>query len=303
MTEPTGTNHCRKGMLAVDVDGTLITDHGHITGKVYRALEIAANADWEVVIASGRTWYAARRVCSELPFVGYALTSNGACIRDLRTGMLIHMETLPPSTAARVIESIRAQGAIPAVYNTDPDNQRVCYDTLDGACELFTWYVTTDKRCEMAPDVMDLTDDVLQIGTIAVRDTIAAIRDDLADDPVRVMTMPFENERFGGKNHDYWFLQAVGPGALKVNAIKRVYGMLELPPGRLVAVGDNYNDADMIERADVGVAMGNAPDEIKALARVVVGTNNDSGLSEVVERVLFSGEFFPELDCQRGGGE
>ncbi len=290
-------------MLAVDVDGTLITDHGHITDKVFRALEIAAAAGWEVVIASGRTWHGARRFCRELPFVGYALTSNGACIRDLGTDESIHMETLSPPAAARVIEATRARGGIPAVYDADLDNQRVYYDTLDGACELFTWFVTNDKRCEMVSDVMAMTGDVLQIGTIAERDTVTAIRDDLAGDQVRVMTLPFENERIGGKNHDFWFLQAVGPGALKVNAIERLYGMLELPPGRLVAVGDNYNDADMIERADVGVAMGNAPDDIKALARVVVGTNNESGLSEVVERVLFSGEFFPELDCQGGGGE
>jgi Cof subfamily protein (haloacid dehalogenase superfamily) len=303
MTDQTGKNTCRNGMLAVDVDGTLITDHGHITDKVYRALETAAAADWEVVIASGRTWYAARRVCSELPFVSYALTSNGACIRELGTGEVIHMESLLPKTATRIIESMRAKGAIPAVYNTDLDNQRVYYDTLEDACELFTWYVTTDKRYEVATDVLDLTDDVLQIGTIARKDIITAISDDLADDDVRVMTMPFENERFGGKNHDYWFLQAVGPGALKVNAINRLYGMLDIPSGRLVTVGDNYNDADMITHADVGVAMGNAPDEIKALARVVVSTNNHSGLSEVVEQVLFSGKYFPEPDCQRGGGK
>ena len=52
----------------------------------------------------------------------------------------------------------------------------------------------------------------------------------------------------------------------------------------------------MIAHADIGVAMGNSPDEIKKLAQVVVGSNNDSGLCEVVETVLLSGKYFPEPD-------
>ena len=69
--------------------------------------------------------------------------------------------------------------------------------------------------------------------------------------------------------------------------------LLDIPGGRYVAVGDNYNDCDMIEDADIGVAMGNAPDDVKELANVVVGSNNHSGLAQVVEEVLISGKYFP----------
>ncbi len=289
-------NNPPRGMLAVDVDGTLITDHGHVTEKVHRALEIAVASGWEVVIASGRTLHAARVVYAELPFLRYALTSNGAVTSDLREDRILHIEILPPDMAAKVIQAVRGRGAIPAIYNADVYDQRVFYDTLEDACDLFAGYITGDSRCTKVDDVLDMTDNVLQIGTIAARETIHAIRDDLADTPVRVMILPFETPRYGGKNLDWWFLQAVGPEALKVNAIHRLYRTLGIPAGRLVTVGDNYNDADMIAGADVGVAMGNAPDEIKRLARLVVGSNNDSGLSEVVERVLFSGEFFTEAD-------
>ena len=68
------------GLLAVDVDGTLITDHGSITGKVYDALEKAVSLNWEVVIASGRTFFAAKPIIEKLPFLRYAVMSNGACI-------------------------------------------------------------------------------------------------------------------------------------------------------------------------------------------------------------------------------
>ena len=281
------------GLFAVDVDGTLVTDHGRITDKVYRALEKAVSAKWEVVIASGRTFYKVLKVLDELPFLRYAVLSNGACIVDTINRRVLHMEKLPLETAEKIIHTMRAHGAIPALYTTNIEDQRIYYDTLDGACDFFTWYVTKDPRCVFVDDVLRYTEDALQIGTIAEKEKIWELRDVLGDLEARVQALPFENASFGGKNKDFWFLQIVEAKATKHKALKRVYDWLEIPAGRLVAVGDNYNDADMIAHSDIGVAMGNAPDEIKKLARVIVGSNNDSGLSQVVEEVLLSGKYFP----------
>ena len=56
----------------------------------------------------------------------------------------------------------------------------------------------------------------------------------------------------------------------------------------MIAFGDNFNDLDMLEHAGLGVAMGNAPDEIKQAANVVTATNNEDGLALILE------EKFPE---------
>jgi len=289
-------------MLAVDVDGTLITDHGAITDSVFSALEKAADAGWELVIASGRTFYAARRIAESLPYLRHAVLSNGACIMDIREQRVIHMETLAENAVRRSVDVMRGRGVVPTLYNTDQLNQRVYYDTVEGACEYFKWYVGNDPRCVMVDNVYDYTGDVLQIGSIAERDVIFSIRDELDGRDIHVVAMPFESPIFGGKNRDYWFVQIVSTGATKHNALGRLYDILNIPSGRLVAVGDNYNDADMIEHANFGVAMGNSPDEIKRLAKLVVGSNNHSGLSEVVGEVILSGKYFPDTDGQRGGG-
>jgi len=207
------------------------------------------------------------------------------------------MEKLRPDIAERVVRIMRDEGAIPTLYDTNIKEQRVYYDTLEGACGFFEWYVTGDKRCRMVGDVLDHTGDVLQIGTIAPHGIIFAVRDILREGTdACVMALPFESSVFGGKNRDFWFLQVVAKDATKHAALGRLAVSLGIPGGRIVAVGDNYNDLEMIERADVGVAMGNAPGVVKDAARLVVGSNNSSGLSEVVDRVLLSGEFFPEPD-------
>ena len=285
-----------QGLLAVDVDGTLITDHGHITDRVRDALGRASATGWEIVIASGRTFPAAMMVVDEFPFVRYAVVSNGACIIDVQARQTIHCTALGVKNVRRAVEVMREAGAPPALYTTSFAYQKVLYDRFDETCEFFRWYVTNDPRCIRVGNVLAHADDVLQIGSVAKRETIFRIRDRLTADDVVVMTMPFESPRLGGKNHNFWFAQIVARGATKFAALVSLAGLIGVPAGRIVAVGDNYNDIEMISRADVGVAMGNAPDEVKAVARVVVGTNNDSGLSEVVDQILLSAEYFPQPD-------
>jgi Cof subfamily protein (haloacid dehalogenase superfamily) len=279
------------GLLAVDVDGTLITDHGLITDRVRAALERIAAEGWEIVIATGRTFHAARRIIESLPFIRYALLGNGSCIVDVRTRDVLLHETIPPEDAAGVIGIVRSEGAVPVIYSSDIFDQRIYYDTVEGACEYFVWYVNHDPRSTLVDDILLHAHEAQQIGAIAPREAIFRIRDRLLEGPTTPVTLPFESPHFGGKDYEYWFLQVVSAGATKNAAIRMISGRLGIPAGRIVAVGDNLNDADMIAGADVGVAMGNAPDEIKRLAKVVVGTNNDSGLADVVEDIL-SGKYF-----------
>ena len=280
------------GLLAVDVDGTLITDHGSITGKVYDALEKAVSLNWEVVVASGRTFFAAKPIIEKLPFLRYAVMSNGACIMDVHDSDVIHIERLSSTVVKNIIRIVRECGAIPALYDSNIENQRIYYDTLEGACEHFEWYIKEDPRCIRVENVENHTGDVMQIGMVAARDIIFSVKDALEEIDATVMTLPFESSHLGGKSRDYWFIQVVGKKARKNLALRRMAELLEIPEGRLVAVGDNYNDCDMIEDADIGVAMGNAPEEVKRLARVVVGSNNHSGLAQVVDEVILSGKYF-----------
>ncbi len=187
------------GLLAVDIDGTLITDNGEITGRVYRALERTVENGWEVVIATGRTLYAARRILEGLPFVRYALCSNGAAVIDVLGGDILHLRTIPPESVRKAVPLFRGRGAVPVIYNTDIQSQKMYYDTVEGACEFFTWYVGNDPRSTRVDDIMDYAGEVQQIGSIAPRDDIFGLRDDLAAVSVVPMTLPFESPHFGAR--------------------------------------------------------------------------------------------------------
>ncbi len=79
------------------------------------------------------------------------------------------------------------------------------------------------------------------------------------------------------------YLEAMHPDASKSNAIRFIMKMYGLQQHEVMAIGDNYNDKGMIEFAGLGVAMGNAPDEIKEVADFVTDTNNHDGVAKALE--------------------
>ena len=80
------------------------------------------------------------------------------------------------------------------------------------------------------------------------------------------------------------YLEVMDLKGSKSNAVKFVSDRLGLDKSEIIAMGDNYNDIEMIKYAGMGVAMGNAPDEIKAIADYVTDTNNNDGVQKALEK-------------------
>lgn len=80
------------------------------------------------------------------------------------------------------------------------------------------------------------------------------------------------------------YLEVMDTRGSKANAVRFVSEKLGLAPAEIVAMGDNYNDVEMIQLAGMGVAMGNAPEDIKAKAGYVTDTNNNDGVRKALEK-------------------
>ncbi|MBN9380170.1 MAG: HAD family phosphatase [Chitinophagaceae bacterium] len=80
------------------------------------------------------------------------------------------------------------------------------------------------------------------------------------------------------------YLEVMDPRGSKSGAVNWLIQRMNIDRKEVIAMGDNYNDREMIEFAGMGVAMGNAPDEIKAVADYVTDTNNNDGVRKALER-------------------
>ena len=82
------------------------------------------------------------------------------------------------------------------------------------------------------------------------------------------------------------YLEVMHKEASKTNAIKLLMAKYGIQQNEIIAIGDNYNDKSMIEFAGVGIAMGNAPGEIKKVADHVTETNNNEGVAKALKKLF-----------------
>ncbi len=82
------------------------------------------------------------------------------------------------------------------------------------------------------------------------------------------------------------YVEVMNHAASKTNAMQIIMKMYGLDKSEVVAIGDNYNDKGMIEFAGLGVAMGNAPEEIKASAQMITDTNNNDGVAKALKKIF-----------------
>src|SRR5437763_6240943 len=90
-----------------------------------------------------------------------------------------------------------------------------------------------------------------------------------------------------------WFVEVVNPQVSKSRALAMVADRLGVARAEVAAIGDNLNDQDMVSWAGLGVAMGNAPEALKASARYVTGRIGEAGVTQVIEQFVIGRNELP----------
>ena len=99
------------------------------------------------------------------------------------------------------------------------------------------------------------------------------------------MYAPFTQTLSGMFTAD-WYFEYTAPGIDKARALEGALPKLGIDASEVVSFGDGQNDKSMIEWAGTGVAMGNAVDEVKAVAQMVTANNNEDGIAVALDKLL-----------------
>ncbi|MEO7069951.1 MAG: HAD family hydrolase [Nostocoides sp.] len=259
-------------LVALDVDGTTIHHDGFLSEPVRHAVQDVAAAGHHVVIATGRSLVATLPILDSLSLMtGYAVCSNGAVTLGLdptceRGFEVIEAVTFDPAPALSLLRDAWP-GAVIAVEELGV-GFKVNAPFPDG---------------ELMGDQRVVTWDEL-VADPATRVTFRA-PDGTSEDFLELV------ERIGlhGVNYAIGFsawLDINPEGVSKGSALELVRRRLHVEPGHTVAVGDQRNDTEMLRWAARGVAMGNAPDEVKAIADEVTASIEQDGLVPVLRSLL-----------------
>ncbi len=271
-------------LIAVDIDGTLLNHEFKIADADLAALRRAHQLGIEVILVTGRRHTFALPIAQWLGFDLWLISSNGAVTRSL-SGETFHRDFLPAATALRLCAAMREfRGHMVLTFDTNSKGAIVLerMDELGGSIQ--RWL---EKNMEYI-------------------DFVIPIENSIASDPVQAMfcgrieRMHQALARLNacGLEQDITVLRTEYPlrdlsivdilnqGCSKGHALQRWAKYRRIPREQVMAIGDNYNDIEMLAFAGYPVIMGNASDELRDRGWAVTLPNDQCGVAAAVDQVL-----------------
>ena len=271
-------------LVALDLDGTLLDPYGKLTPGVRGAVERLSRGELRVVLCTGRRFRTALPHAQALGLTGAIVVNNGAIVKDLATSETLQHAYLPDSEFDEVVAHVRSHGP-PLVYlDTYRDGVDILTEHRDRAHPFQREYVDDQGA------VVTIVDDVAQ----TARDRVIMVST-MADAPSLEELRRRAHTRFGAriqthslinKNYQGQILEFLSPAAGKWQALERLASSWGIAPGEMAAVGDDTNDAELLRRVGLGIAMGNALPEVRSAARAVVRGNAEGGAVEAIDQIL-----------------
>jgi len=279
-------------LVAIDMDGTLLPTFAQaLTARVARALKSAQEAGITVVIATGRRaayttpLLAGHGLQADTPLI----TSNGAVVRTLG-GERIDRCSMEARVARGLCGLLRPFGAMVFTFDR-PGRGELVLEDLEVAQGRVAIWVEANRN---AIEVVKPLEDALMDGDDPIQGMAAGTLSQMraAEEAVRASEWAGDCEcvRTEYPARDLSILDLLPQGVTKGAALKKLAAHLGVESKEVMAIGDNWNDVEMLEWAGQGVIMGNAAAELRAMAKMrgwkQAPPNDEDGVAVVLEAVI-----------------
>lgn len=268
-------------LLAVDIDGTLLDSYYQIPARNLQALVAAHESGIEVVLVTGRRFTFALPVAEQIPFDHVLICSNGAVIKS-RSGQSFCRHLLPRETAAQAIAwTCDWRDYTMLAFDVEGEGEIVIESLQNRTDRFLAWYERNSRYVRFQPLEEALTTDPLQVmysGPVAV---LSGIEQSLLAAP---FCEDFKLLKTFYEARDLGIVDLINKGCSKGAALAEWVQRRGFTRDRVMAVGDNFNDLEMLEFAGVPVVMGNAVPELKSDGRRVTLDNDSAGLALAIEQ-------------------
>jgi 5-amino-6-(5-phospho-D-ribitylamino)uracil phosphatase len=276
-------------MIAMDLDGTLLDSESKLRPENAQAIAAAAARGIEIVIVTGRRFHSARLIAAEIPARVELIVSNGALVKSMSGET--HLRTLlPAETARRVLHATEKFRPLSGVIFDRPAENQLIFERIDWDGPFVGPYLRRHRN--HVAEVVPLTDclngedpvEVMFLGECApIRDALGTLerfehRDDytlaLTEYPARGFSM----------------LDVLRRGVTKGSALAEWAARRGVARENVMAIGDNWNDREMLEYAGLPIVMGNSIPELKSLGWQTTLSNDECGVAEAIRRHALGNE-------------
>lgn len=260
----------RKSILYTDMDGTLIGDNKRISPENIGAIRQLVRLGGRFSIATGRSEVIAAPFLGELPINAPAILYNGAAVYDFQSQEFLYRAQLAFDTVQTIVRA--AVAAYP----------QVCVEVYTGGT-----IKLLNRGGVMDHYILAENQPYAWAELESCQNTIKMIF--YGENPLLKEVEKQVYSRTGGRGFvstfsaPYYF-EILPQGVSKGSALEFIIERLGVGREQFAAIGDFYNDVEMIRAASLGAAPSNAPEDVKIHADVVVADNNHHAVAELIER-------------------
>ena len=271
-------------LIGIDVDGTLLDSEGRLLDANREAIHAAVAAGIHVALVTGRSYPFARPVAEPLPTAITLIVSNGAVERSM-DGEVLARRLLDRTVARDVLDSTRLyRDAAALVFDRD-DGRQVVFESMDWEHPGRRNYWQRNQRliAQAVPLEEALVEDPIQVMFNGAVDVMRVLAEDLRNAGRRA-ARGFAVSLTEYVHRDFSLIDITASEATKGRALAWRAAQLGLAREEVMAVGDNFNDIEMLQFAGTPVIMANAVEGLKDYGWHVTGHQDEAGLAQAIRR-------------------
>lgn len=265
-------------LLVIDIDGTLLDKKGNISAEDREALAKARDSGVPVSLSTGRMAQACLGVIEQLSLDGYHIFADGALVSNPGQGQEVYVRPISQAVVRRMVE-----------FAHQHEIDLELYSAMRYFAERETWSTEAHREFfDIEPTILDFTglwekERIIKGGlvvTTAEEQTKARSFHLHFDSSLRLSWA--RTPAYPGVD----FINILEPQVSKGKALEALALHLGVAMSEVIAVGDGHNDISLLSMAGLAVAMGNAPDELKAVADYLTLDVEQSGLAAAIREFL-----------------
>jgi Cof subfamily protein (haloacid dehalogenase superfamily) len=283
-------------LLALDLDGTLLNARGQISDRNRAAIEHARANGVRVALVTGRRFRDSRPIALELGLDVPVISHNGALTKHAETLQTVSVLPLPLAAAQHALQIGRASEADPLLSDDHEGLGVLIYDRLSGENAAVHKYVAWARRIHgeeegrRAVQQVDSLEAYLDHDPIHLAFSGSCSRMDQLEELLHA-EMGSTVKILGTKypEQDFTLIDVVNSAASKGAGVAATAAELGVGPDEIMAIGDNYNDLEMLLFAGTGVVMANAPLSLREIAGLhPTASNSEDGVALAIEQFILN---------------
>ncbi|MGK0172271.1 MAG: HAD superfamily hydrolase (TIGR01484 family) [Gammaproteobacteria bacterium] len=268
------------GLVATDLDGTLMSSRRTVSSTDLQTLHDLGAAGVTRVVATGRSLYSARLALPPDFPIDYLVFSTGAGVMDWSTQKLLRHNALSQGELACAVNAVESLGLDFMAHWEVPDNHRFVYrrgssDARGDFEQRLTRYREYAQEWEAGAPAPERVSQLVAIAHATRAELFDVLTDDLPHLQVVRATSPLDGQS--------WWLEIFPPGVSKSHACAWLFERNKLHGQRTLAIGNDYNDEDMLAWAESAFVVANAPAVLRE-KHLSVPSNDHSGFSVAVAK-------------------